>query len=182
MSVRSPGPQEKRFRRALLRAAGALAIAVLGFSSQSAEAFTRSATIATASDARAATASSGTVLGGFTSQGWPVVVVFSKNEKRIAVVETGLEMTCASGENFAQLDGWAHLAIRANGGTHIAIAIPPKPGTSASVTGGSDSFTATVNRSRSKILGEWDLRLDFSLANGQTDQCDSGPVTFAAKL
>jgi hypothetical protein len=127
-----------------------------------------------------AAASAPKILGGFTSQGWPIVVDFSKDHKRIALVETGLDMKCASGNSFSELDGWVRLPISASGRVHISTPVPPQTGTNASVTGGTDMFTGRFNRQRTKLLGTWELQQTFSLPNGQTDQCDSGRVGFAA--
>jgi hypothetical protein len=127
----------------------------------------------------AAAASAPQTLGGFTSQGWPAVVDFSKNHKQIRLVEAGLEMKCASGTSFSELDGWTRLAIPANGRVHVSSPIPPQTGTNASLTGGTDTFSGQFNRQRTRLTGTWELRQTFSLPNGQTDQCDSGPVGFA---
>jgi hypothetical protein len=127
----------------------------------------------------AAATSAAEILGGFTSQEWPVVVDFSKNHKQIRLVEAGLEMKCGSGTSFAELDGWTHLPIAANGRVHISSQIAPQVGTSASLTGGTDTFSGQFNRQRTKLTGTWELRQTFSLPNGQTDECDSGPVGFA---
>jgi hypothetical protein len=119
------------------------------------------------------------ILGGFTSQGWPIVVDLSKSRKRIALIETGLDMSCASGTKFPELDGWIRLAIAADGRVHASMAVKPQTGTSTSLTGGTDTFTAKFNRQRTKVTGTWELGQSFSLSNGQTDQCDSGSVGFA---
>ena len=132
--------------------------------------------------ARAAASSGAQILGGFTSQGWPVVVEFNKSRTRIALVLTGLEMSCASGNRFPEEDGWVHLAIPASGHFHKTITLSPQPGTSASLTGGTDTITGQFNRQRSKLLGTWELRQNFTLSNGQSDQCDSGRVGFALKV
>jgi hypothetical protein len=124
----------------------------------------------------------GQILGGFTSQGWPVVIKLSKNHKRIADVRIGLRFNCTSGIRFAGEDGRQDLPISASGRVRSAEMIPPSPGSSASLTGGMTSFSGKLDRKHSTFSGVWQLRLTFSMSNGQTDQCDTGRVTFAAAL
>jgi hypothetical protein len=124
----------------------------------------------------------GDVLGGFTSQGWPVVLEISGNGKRVAVVATGLFMSCTSGVGFPVEDAWPLLPISAKGKVHAAITIPSFAGSSVSITGGSRSFAGRFNRARSIFWGQWRLHLNYKFSNGQTDQCDSGRVTFTATL
>jgi hypothetical protein len=108
-----------------------------------------------------------------------VVVDLSKNHRQIRLIETGLEMKCASGTSFPELDGWVRLPISAGGHVHSSATLSPQQGTSASLTGGTDTFAGQFNRQRTKLTGTWELRQTFSLPNGQTDQCDSGRVGFA---
>jgi hypothetical protein len=129
--------------------------------------------------AHSAAATAPRILGGFTSQGWPIVVEFSRDHKKIALVETGLEMKCSSGTSFPELDGWVRLPISAGGRAHVSMPLSPQTGTNASLTGGTDTFTGQFNRQRTKLTGTWELQQTFSLPNGQTDQCDSGRVGFA---
>jgi hypothetical protein len=137
----------------------------------------RSAT-ATASAQAGATPVGGQALGGFTSQGWPVVIEMSPNGKRIALVATGLEMRCTSGVRVPLEDAWFRLPIRPNGKVAGAITIRP----SKLITGGSDSFSGMFNRRRSTFSGVWELDLKLVSSGGQTGQCDSGRVAFNARL
>ena len=142
------------------------------------------ATFATAeaSTDAAAVPTAGQVLGGFTSQGWPVVVAFAKQRKKIGLIATGLDMSCTSGEALPLEDGWERLPISASGQVHAAATIPPLRGATSSLTGGSHSLSGRFNRQRSVFSGVWRLHLTFKTATGQTDQCDSGRVTFTALL
>ena len=126
--------------------------------------------------AHSAAATAPQILGGFTAQGWPVVVDFSKDHKQIRLVETGLQMKCTSGMSFPELDGWVRLPISAGGRVHATTALSPQTGTNASLSGGTDTFTGQFNRKRTRLTGTWELRQTFSLPNGQMDQCDSGRV------
>jgi hypothetical protein len=124
----------------------------------------------------------GKVLGGLTSQGWPVVMEVAKTGKRLAMVGAGLDMSCTSGYRFSIPDGWRRLPLSATGKVKVAATLPPVPGTPASLTGGTDSFSGRLDRRHATFSGVWELQLIYSLGAGQTDQCDSGRVTFLARL
>jgi hypothetical protein len=120
------------------------------------------------------------VLGGFTSQGWPVVADITTDGKVLEVSATGLHMSCTSGVAFNAEDAWGPLSIGARGAIHGRISVLPQAGSTVTLTGGSDTFTAKLNRARLTLAGVWHLHLNFRAADGQTDQCDSGRVTFRA--
>jgi hypothetical protein len=124
----------------------------------------------------------GKTLGGFSSQNWPLVVALSGNEKQVSKVATGLMMRCTSGNSFPLEDGWTQLAIGRDGTTHGSMTVPPMSGASASISGGSDSLTAKLDRMHATMAGTWRLQLNFTMSGGQTDQCDSGVVRFTARL
>ena len=123
------------------------------------------------------------VLGGFTSQGWPVVVVVSGDRSHVIRVGIGLTMRCTSGVRFSQRDGGGMLPIRAGGKVQAAATIAPIPaaaGSPESLAGGSDLFAGRLGRGGAAFSGVWRLRLVFRDTGGHTDTCDSGRVTFAA--
>jgi len=124
----------------------------------------------------------GIILAGFTSQGWPVVIKLSSDRSRIARVGIGLDMHCTSGSQFAVRDGGGPVPIRAGRKVHMAATIPPGAGPGASIVGGSDLFTGTLAPGRTAFSGVWDLRVVFATADGHTDTCDSGRVTFVATV
>jgi hypothetical protein len=130
----------------------------------------------------AASPADGRALGGFTSQGWPVVVEVSSSGKQLGLVGTTLGMSCTSGVEFPLYDGWRHLAVGSAGKVHVAFTVPPSPGSPVSITGGTDSFSGTLDRRRATFVGSWDLQLSYSMSDGTTDQCDSGQVTLRARL
>jgi hypothetical protein len=126
---------------------------------------------------------SGRVLGGFTSQRWPIVVAISKNGGNIQMIGTGLVLTCSSGDSFPIPDRWEKLAIHTDGAVRAAVTIPASPsGSGPSITGGSDTLTGRMNRRRATFTGVWQLHLTLLLQSGQTDQCDSGLVTFTTRM
>ena len=120
-------------------------------------------------------------LGGFTSQGWPVVLDVVRGRKLVRIAETGLDMTCTSGEQFPTKDEWVVLPVQRNGRVHGSVQIPPEPGATVSITGGSDSLIGKFNRQRSVFRGVWQLRLAFTTTDGQADSCQSGPVHVIAR-
>jgi hypothetical protein len=130
----------------------------------------------------AAAPPAGEVLGGLTSQGWPVVLEVSGNGKHFSLIRTGLAMRCTSGDSFALLAGGPNLPIGSDGRTRDTAQIPPSPGSPISLIGGTETFGGRLNRKRSTFAGTWQLHLTFLLANGQMDQCDSGRVKLTARL
>jgi hypothetical protein len=124
----------------------------------------------------------GKVLGGFTSQSEPIVLEISKKDKRVDLAGTALDMTCTSGDQFTTADALVRLPISKQGKVHMTLVIPPSSGSPTSITGGTDTFSGKLNRENATFSGVWQLHLTFSLSGGQTDQCDSGRVTFKARL
>ena len=179
-------------KRALLGASavtGLILVAVASFASTgSAKSGSRSRSRETAvvaalakHSARAMPAS-GKVLGGFTSQHMPVVLAIAKKDKRVDVVGSVFNMTCTSGDQFLAPDGWVKLPISHAGAIKAAITIQASPGGIGSVTGGTDTFSGTLNAKKATFSGTWELHVSFSTSTGQDDQCDSGHVTFRAVL
>jgi hypothetical protein len=118
------------------------------------------------------------VLGGFTSQGWPIVAEVSTNQKVLAITATGVHMQCTSGAAFNTEVAWGRLPIGVRGRIHKKVLVFPRTGSSVTLTGGTDSFTAKLNRARLTLTGAWHLHLKFRTADGHADECDSGRVTF----
>jgi hypothetical protein len=129
---------------------------------------------------QSAASGAGTVLGGFTSQGWPVVIKMSGDHRRIVRVGIGLSMHCTSGSRFALNDGGGPLPIGAGRKVHMAATIPPVAGSTVSVVGGSDMISGRLEPGNTSFAGVWDLHLVFATADGHTDTCDSGRVSFTA--
>jgi hypothetical protein len=129
-----------------------------------------------------ATPADGKVLGGFTSQRWPVVLDVAQNGRSIAPIVVGLHLTCSSGNTFSLSDGFSHLMIGSHGSVHESVTLPPMSGSPVSITGGSDVLAGRLNRSRATFAGTWQMHIDFQNSDGTTDHCDSGRVSFAARL
>jgi hypothetical protein len=123
-----------------------------------------------------------TVWGGVTDQEWPVMFVIRNGAKRLRAGLIALEMSCTSGATFMGRDAVVNLPIGKTGKVSGSRSIAPVSEAGISLTGGSHSLAATVNRRSLTISGTWRLHLDFQLSNGQPDHCDSGAVRFFARL
>jgi hypothetical protein len=122
---------------------------------------------------------SGKTLGGLTSQQQAIVLAIAKKDKQVTQVVTALNLTCASGLQLLVPDDWTHLKIAHNGAVSAIALIAPGNG----ITGGTDTFSGKLNAKKATFSGTWELKLGFSdPTTGQTDQCDSGLVTFHTVL
>jgi hypothetical protein len=170
----------------LLLGAAFVAITIAGLAASEAQALTWGFTTEPAPTANVSAnalaqgpAGSAVALGGFTSQGWPVVFELGRGGKLVTLVGAGLDLTCTSGDQFSVEDGWQLIGIAKNGKVHTTQQIPPSGNT---VTGGSHSLIGRFDRHRSTFRGVWRLQLSFKLADGTTDQCQSGSVKLIATL
>ncbi len=136
-----------------------------------------SARMAAAADAAP---TSGIVLAGFTSQQYPTFFKVSKDARTLMVGAIALEMTCTSGTQFVLEDAFGRIRISPNGRLRAATAVPPTAGSSGVTYSGTDSLTAKLSRRHTVLSGTWQLKVNYSFTNGMSDQCDSGPVRFAA--
>ena len=142
------------------------------------------ATAATqASAARVSDPAAGRNLSGLTSQQWPALATVTGNGKRISVV-SALAMTCTAKDDFTAEDGWGKLLIAGNGTVHGSAKVTPIPSSAGSeaITGGSRSINGKLNRTLATFTGTIELHLNYRTANGQTDSCDSGRVSFKLTL
>jgi hypothetical protein len=125
----------------------------------------------------------GSVLGGRTSQKWPVVIALSRNRKRIASAETGLAFTCGQAEHTLgpMPDGYSGVPLRKG---RASADFGPNDvdlgnGMTGHVTG---SFTAKLNRLQTKAKGTWRMTVAVTDGSGAAvDTCDTGPLTWTAR-
>lgn len=183
-------PTQRWHRVAARVATAALVVTVSVVSSGSAKNVSRqrqleAAAAAATKPASAALPASGKTLAGFTSQKLPVVAQISKKDKRVDVIGVVVNMTCSSGDQFMVPDEWVRLPIRKKGVVNATLHIPPSApaaGDTVALAGGTDAFAGKLNAKKATFSGVWDLHLEFSMPDNQTDQCDSGRVTFRAVL
>ena len=176
----------RRTRRlGLLIGAALVAITIAGLAASKAQALTWGFTteptprVNVSANALTQGPTSAVALGGFTSQGWPVVFELGRGGKLVTLVGTGLDMTCTSGDQFSVEDGWQLINIAKNGKVHTTEQIPASGDT---VTGGSHSLIGRFDRHRLTFRGVWRMQLNFKNADGTTDQCQSGSVRLIATL
>jgi hypothetical protein len=138
-----------------------------------------SASAATPSSAASPGGSPDIVLAGFTSQHFPVFFKVSADGKMLLTGAIGLSMTCASGAVVGLPDQFVRVPIHTSGRLHASYASPTilQNGTSYTST---DALTARLGPKHSQLTGTWRLAVTFGFADGTSDHCDSGPVTFSA--
>lgn len=120
-------------------------------------------------------------LGGFTAQGWPVVLELGNGGNLVTRAAAGLDMTCTSGDRISVEDAWQFLDIAKNGKLRTTEQFPPVQAQGGMLTG-SHSLTGRFDRHRSTFRGVWRLQLNYTAADGTTDHCHSGPVRLIATL
>jgi hypothetical protein len=181
--VSIPIPQWRRLARCTLATAAAVTIIAVGPASAADVPHGLSLNAIGASLQRQAVAkiNGAPILGGFTSQGGPVVLEISKDAKHVQRAETALVMRCTSGSQFVLPGAVFRLGIRANGRVHISAATSTNDA-SGDLIKTSQSFSATVNRRRWTASGVWRMHLDVTTPSANTDSCDSGTVSFQARL
>ena len=176
---------DRRWRRAAVAAVSVIAAMASAASTGAAKSvtrqrsFEREAVAALAKPPVNTMPAAGRMLGGLTSQQQAVVLAIAKKDKQVKQVVTALSMTCTSGLQLLVPDNWTHLLIARNGAVHVSYVIPPSNG----ISGGTDTFSGKLNAKKATFSGTWELKIGFAdSTTGQTDQCDSGAVTFHAVL
>jgi hypothetical protein len=122
------------------------------------------------------------VLGGATSDDWPVMLEMSKNGKRVVHASAGVTLTCTSGGVFSLPDRYDKLKISKRGkfGGAFGPATSTNPDGTTTVFEG--NMSGKVNKARTKASGKWQLKVTDHAATGAvTDTCDSGTVSWKAK-
>ena len=127
-------------------------------------------------------AAGGAVYGGVTPQNWPLVVELDKAAGKVKRIVTGLDMTCASKENFGTTDGFTD--VKLNSKNRFKATYGPQridaAGTPADIEG---SVTGRLTKDRSAVKGTWTYKVTFYDAGGSTvtDTCESGLVSWKAR-
>jgi hypothetical protein len=182
-STHTSGRRWRRVRRALTLALVALAAATPGAGAIGLSADTPTQVRSDAAhELLPDAAARGKVLGGFTSQGWPVVIQMTPNGKRIEMVVTGLMMTCTSGDQVPMEDAWVTLPIRSRGRVNVAETVNPSASSPSSFAGATHSLSGKFNHARTSFTGRWHLHIAFTETSGQRVDCDSGQVGVSARI
>jgi hypothetical protein len=166
----------------MLRVSGAcVAVAAAGTGASAADALDRGGSHVGASAADAKPAPGGHVYGGVTPQKWPIIIELDKDATKVRRIVTGLDMTCASNENFGTTDGFNNVKINSN--DRFKATFGPQridaAGTPAEIQG---AITGRRSKDRSSIKGTWSYKVTFYDAAGTnvTDTCESGLVSWRA--
>lgn len=122
------------------------------------------------------------MLGGFTSQDWPVVVQLTNHGNRMRLALAALQLSCSQDDGGPFEDAWSGVPIPKSGKINLSDQIPAEPGLGVSLTGGSHSLSGSFNRKRTEFRGTWREHLTFVSTSGETDQCDSGAVSVIVTL
>ena len=122
------------------------------------------------------------VLGGKTSQGWPVVVTFNQRISKSTRISIGIHLDCSDGTVINQVDSYTNSPVSRAGkyfGKFGPETHPNADGTSVETSG---SYTGKINRLVTKASGTWQYKLVEKDATGAVKAtCDSGLVTWSAK-
>jgi hypothetical protein len=124
----------------------------------------------------------GVVLGGANSQGWPIVIELSKNGRQAVRVSTGIRLFCGQDMTMSSPDTYLRVPISKRG--KFAASFGPQ--TESNADGTTDEFqgsmSGTINRSRTKASGSWQVKGTTRDAAGTViDTCDSRALTWTAK-
>jgi hypothetical protein len=129
-----------------------------------------------------AAAATGTVLGGRTSQGWPIVVELSKTGRQIVRMSAGLHLTCTSGGVVNLPDTYGKLTVSSSGKFSASFGPETQRNQDGTTTDFEGSITGKLNKARTKVSGKWQFKGTGHDATGAvTDTCDSGTVRWSAK-
>ena len=129
----------------------------------------------------ALTAATGSVFGGVTSQGWPVVIELNKTRSQIVRATVGLRLTCTSGAIASVPDNYSKVPLkRGRFSSSFGPATQRNPdGTTTDFEG---SVTGTMNKARTRMSGKWEYKgTDHDNSGAITDTCDSGSISWSAK-
>ena len=122
------------------------------------------------------------VLGGSTSDGWPVFIEINKSGKKIIQASAGLSLNCTSGGLVSLPDSYNKLRISKKGkfGVTFGPATSTNPDGTKTVFEG--SMSGKANKARTKASGKWQFKAtDFAATGAVSDTCDSGTVSWKAK-
>jgi hypothetical protein len=127
-------------------------------------------------------ATAGTVLGGRTAQGWPIVIELSKSGSQVVRMSAGLHLTCTSGSIVNLPDEYRKVAVSKAGKFTLSFGPTTRKNDDGTTTDFQGSVTGKLNKARTKATGKWAFKgIDHDAAGAVTDTCDSGNVSWTAK-
>jgi hypothetical protein len=135
----------------------------------------------TASAAKSAPARAGTSYVATTPVGG-VQIVLSADRRQVRRALFAFESECSDGDSFYNYDVYAAIPISAN--RKFSWTYDSGPQASTTTPGATfsykESFTGTINKARTKIVGS--VRSSFAFADpaGKSYTCDTGTINFKA--
>ena len=137
------------------------------------------AELAMADEPTAAQFSSGSILGGATSNGWPVVVELTRNGRMIKHAVAALSADCTQGGRFIYPSEWAFLRISRSGTFRTSWEdTDVYDGTQVHLT---ETFTGKFNRARTRLTATMRASTTFRMPDGTEDVCDTGALKITAR-
>ena len=123
----------------------------------------------------------GVVYGGFTHDGWPVIVEVSRNHKSVTQAGIGLALKCNTGQYDMEPDYYRDMPLKKR-----QFQASFGPYRQDYDDGSFDVFSGKAggkaNRAWTKLTGTWQLHASHHNAAGAVvAECESGPVSWTAK-
>jgi hypothetical protein len=149
---------------------------------RSATAIVVALTAALAGGGVAVAATVGTVLGGQTSQGWPIVVELNKAGTQVVRASAGLHLTCTSGGVVNLPDSYRKLAVSKSGSFKLKFGPTTQRNDNGTTTDYEGSISGKLNKARTSAKGKWSLKFtEHDAAGTVTDTCVSNSASWTAK-
>ena len=127
-------------------------------------------------------AAGGTVYGGATAQGFPVVIETSRNGRKVVDSTIAIRLTCTSGGAVTVPDGYRGLSVSKKRKFSASFGPMTTRNDDGTTTDFEGSVSGAFNKARTKATGKWSLKAtDHDAAGAITDTCDSGSVSWSAK-
>jgi hypothetical protein len=123
----------------------------------------------------------GVMYGGFTHDGWPVVVELSRNHKSVKQAGIGLALKCKTGSYDFEPDYYRDLPLKKR-----QFKASFGPYRQDYDDGSFDVYSGTAggkaNRAGTKLTGTWQLHVSqHNPAGAVVDECESGAVSWTVK-
>jgi hypothetical protein len=126
-------------------------------------------------------AATGDVYGGFVPHGWPVVLQFSRDRRKLVRSEIGLDLKCGSGYE-SLTDGYVRVPVSKSGAFRESYGPVRDDNADGSFDVYTSSFSGKLNRAGTVVSGTWRLiDAEHNVAGALTDTCDSGTIHWSAR-
>lgn len=124
----------------------------------------------------------GTVYGGSTAQGFPVVIATSKNGRKVVKASIAIRLSCTSGAAPTVPDAYVQMAISKKRKFSASFGPETNRNSDGTTTDFEGTISGAFNRARTTVSGKWTFKgTDHDASGAVTDTCDSGSVSWKAK-